>query len=141
LMPRSASAATRSASSALMAAAVALPSSTCDFTADAMAGALLREARVEREVLGELGHAGAQRRDVRAALERRRDDVGDLGELLGAKAARGERRGADADTGGDHRRARVEGHGVAVHGDADLVQEVLRLLAVERRVAQVDQDQ
>ena len=33
------------------------------------------------------------------------------------------------------------GHGVAVDGDADLVQQVLGLLAVERGVAQVDQHQ
>ena len=39
----------------------------------------------------------------------------------------------------DHRRARVERHRVAVDGDADVVQAVLGLLAVELGVAQVDE--
>ena len=40
---------------------------------------------------------------------------------------------------GDHRRPRVERDGVAVDRDADLVQPVLGLLAVELGVAQVDE--
>ena len=58
-----------------------------------------------------------------------------------AEAAGRERRRADAQTRGDHRRARVERHGVAVDRDADLVQHVLGLLAVELRVAQVGEHQ
>ncbi len=61
----------------------------------------------------------------------------DLGELVGAETAGGERRRADAHARRHHRRAGVEGHGVAVHRDAHLVEEVLGLLAVDRRVAQV----
>ena len=48
-------------------------------------------------------------------------------------------RRADAQAARDHRRARVERHGVAVDGDADLVQAVLGLLAVELGLAQVDE--
>ena len=40
---------------------------------------------------------------------------------------------------GDHRRTRVERHCVAVDGDADVVQAVLGLLAVELGLAQVDE--
>ena len=54
-------------------------------------------------------------------------------------AARRERGGADAQAGGDRRRARVERDGVAVDGDADVVQAVLGLLAVELGLAQVDE--
>ena len=60
---------------------------------------------------------------------------------VGAEAAGGQGRGADPQAGGDHRRARVERHGVAVDGDADPVQPVLGLLAVQLGVAQVHQDQ
>ena len=89
---------------------------------------------------GERLHARAQgRRRRRPGLSAVGDDVGDLGELGVAEAAGGERRRADAHARGDHRRARVERHGVAVHRDADLVQAVLGLLAVDRRVAQVDE--
>ena len=84
-----------------------------------------------------VAHARAQRRDVGAGLQGRGDDVGDLGELGVAEAAGRERGRADAQARGDHRRARVERHRVAVHRDADLVQEVFGLLAVELRVAQV----
>ncbi len=79
--------------------------------------------------------------DVGAWTQRVGDDVGDLGELGVAEAAGGQRRRADAQAGGDHRRARVERDGVAVDGDADLVQPVLGLLAVQLGVAQVDQHQ
>ena len=56
-----------------------------------------------------------------------------------AESTGGQRRGADTQAGGDHRRARVERDRVAVDGDADLVEKVLTLLAVELRVAQVDE--
>ena len=62
-------------------------------------------------------------------------------EVVGLQAAGGERRRADAQAGGDHRRARVERDGVAVDGDPDLVQPVLGLLAVELGLAQVDEHQ
>ena len=59
------------------------------------------------------------------------------------QAARGERRRADPQPRGLHRRARVERHGVAVDRDADLVQAVLGLLAGQLglAVAQVDEHQ
>lgn len=50
-------------------------------------------------------------------------------------------RRADAQSRGDHRRARVERDGVAVDRDADGVQDVLRLLAVEGGVAEVHEDE
>jgi hypothetical protein len=69
------------------------------------------------------------------------DDLGNLGELGSTESAGSQGRGTDAEAGGDHRRAGVERNGVAVHGDADGVQEVFGLLAVQLRVAQVNQDQ
>ena len=67
--------------------------------------------------------------------------VADLAEVVRLQPARGERGRADSQPGRDGRRARVERDGVAVDGDADVVQPVLGLLAVEVRVAQVDQHQ
>src|SRR3546814_13651050 len=62
---------------------------------------------------------------------------GHLGELGIAESARGEGGRADAQARGHHRRARVVGHRVAVDRDVDLVQQILGLLAVDDRVAQV----
>src|SRR5690606_3262997 len=56
---------------------------------------VLLQLGVQRLGLGELRGPGAQRLDVGATGEGERDDVGDLGELLRAEAAGGERRGAD----------------------------------------------
>src|SRR5699024_11020235 len=96
---------------------------------------------VQRLRLGEDAHAFAQRGDVGvlAAGQCGADDVGDLAELLGPESAGGQRRGPDPQARGDHRRARIERHGVAVDRDPHLVQEVLRLLAVQLRVPQVHQ--
>ena len=58
-----------------------------------------------------------------------------------AESAAGERRGADPQTGGDHRRSRVVGDGVAVDGDADLSEQIFGLGSVEGRVAQIDEDE
>ena|SRR5215213_1119703 len=55
-----------------------------------------------------------------------------------AEPAGGQCRCADADAGAHYRRPRVERDGVAVDRDADLVEAVLTLLAVEVGVAQVD---
>src|SRR5690606_25347884 len=93
-------------------------------------GCLLVQVRVERERLGEGRDAGAQRLNVGTGQQSQGDDVGDLGELGVTEAAGGERRRADAQTRGDHRRARVVGDRIAVHGDVDLVQQILGLLAV-----------
>ena len=88
----------------------------------------------------------AATRSARSALpaskssrQRRGDDAPDLVEVLDLQAAGGQRARADAQAAGDHRRARIEGDGVAVDGDADLGQAVLGLLAVELGVAQVDE--
>ena len=54
-----------------------------------------------------------------------------------SKPPGGQRGGADAQARGGHRRARVKGHRVAVHGNADFVQQVLGLLAIKLRVTQV----
>src|SRR6185312_12053281 len=130
--PLALSAETRSVSSLLICAAVALPSSTRDVGGvEYRFISPLLVARVEREVVGQFLHAGPQRGNIRAALERGGDDVGDLGEFGGAEAAGGQRRGTDPQAGGDHRRTRVERHGVAVDRDACLVQQVLGLLAVQ----------
>ena len=58
-----------------------------------------------------------------------------------AESAGGQGRRADPQAGGDHRRARIERNGVAVDRDADPVQPVLALLAVQLGVAQVHQHQ
>ncbi len=100
---------------------------------------LLLQAGVEREGVRQDGHALAQRRDVGAGLQREGDDVGDLGELGVAEAARRKRRGADAQARRDHRRTWVVGHGVAVDRDVDLVQQVFGLLAVDHGIPQVDE--
>src|SRR6185312_14929959 len=77
--------------------------------------------------------------DIRNRLEGRGDDVCDLGKLLVAETTGGERRGTDAHARRGQRRARVERHGVAVHRDADRVQDVFRILAVNGGAPQVDQ--
>jgi hypothetical protein len=102
------------------------------------------QVRVEGELAGQGLHPAAQLAGEvvgELATQRGGDDVGDLAELGGSEAAGGQGRGADAQPRGDHRRARVEGDGVAVDRDADPVQPVLGLLTVQLRVAQVDQDQ
>src|SRR5699024_5334618 len=101
------------------------------------------EALVQRELLSNLGDTSAQRVDVGvlALCQRGADDVRDLGEGSGVQAAGSQGRGTDAQAGGDHRRARVERNGIAVNGDANLVQQILRLLAIELGVAQVSQHQ
>ncbi len=53
----------------------------------------------------------------------------------------GDRRGADPDAAGDEGAFRVEGDGVFVDGDPDLVQQPLRLLAGQTQVADIDQNQ
>jgi hypothetical protein len=60
-------------------------------------------------------------------------------EVLDLQAAGGQRRRAHPQAAGDHRRARVERDSVAVDRDADLVQTVLRLAAVELRLAEIDE--
>ncbi len=65
----------------------------------------------------------------------------DLAHLVRAEAAGGERRRADADARGHHRRPLVEGHRVLVDRDAGLVQAVLGVLAGERGGRQVDEHQ
>src|SRR6185312_11357079 len=102
-------------------------------------GAGAGEAGVEGVAVGELHDAGAQDVDVRSGLERRGDDVRDLRELLVAESAGRERRGPDAHARRGHRRSRVERNRVAVHGDADGVQDVLGVLPVDRRVSKVDE--
>src|SRR4051794_4957509 len=91
------------------------------------------ELRVERVAVGDradpLGEIAAGR--LEAGLERLADDAADLVVLVDADAAGGERGGADAQPGRHRRRPRVEGHRVAVDGDADVVEAVLGLLAVE----------
>ncbi|KUL43182.1 hypothetical protein ADL28_43075 [Streptomyces violaceusniger] len=105
----------------------------------------MRQPGIEGERGGELLHPVTQQAGALVAEplghQGLRDDVGDLAELRRAEAPGGQGRGADPQPGGDHRRTGVEGHRVAVDGDADAVQPVLGLLPVERGGAQVDQDQ
>src|SRR6478735_2233920 len=85
--PFARSAAMRDASSDLTAVAVATPSSVM-----AVICGLLGEARVQRERRRERLDPRAELGDIRLALERERDDVGDLGELGVAEPAGRERR-------------------------------------------------
>ena len=77
----------------------------------------------------------------KSAAQRRSDDPPDLVEVVDLQAAGGQRARADAQAARDHRGARIEGHRVAVDRDADVVEAVLGLLAVELRLAQVDEHQ
>ena len=104
------------------------------------------ESGVEGMLIRQLLDARAQRLHLdvasRSALdEGRADDVRNLGEVLRIETACREGGGTDAQARGDGRRTRVEGDGVAVDGDADLVQEILGLLAVELRLDEVNEDQ
>src|SRR2546423_1196332 len=91
--------------------------------------ALCERARALREVRPKLV--------APIAGQRLADDAPDLAELVGSEAAGGERGCADPESRRHRGRARVERNRVAVHGDADVVQAVLGLLAVELAVAQV----
>src|SRR3954453_10738841 len=73
------------------------------------AGALAEGVLLGVEVIGEGGG----------------DHRGDLGQVVLEEAAGGQRRGADPQPGGVHRRPWVEGDRVAVDGDADGLQPVL----------------
>ena len=98
------------------------------------AATLLAQARVQRVLLGESRDPGASATSPcpsKAGLQRLGDDVGDLAEVLVLEAAGGQRRRADPQARGDHRRTRVVRDGVAVDRDADLVEAVLGLLAVQ----------
>src|ERR1700679_1583771 len=127
-MPFSASAAILTLSSSLMADAVAMPSSLMA-TIALLPGTGARQSVVEGKRLGELGDPLLEREHVRLGLEGGRDDLGDLRELSVPKSTRGERRRTDANTRRSHRRTRVERHGIPVHGDADGVQDILRILS------------
>src|SRR5205814_1462757 len=63
---------------------------------------------------------------VRIRLERSDDDRGDLGEVVLVEPAHRRRRRADADAGGDHRRALVERDRVAVDGQPAGLHPLLR---------------
>ena len=97
----------------------------------------LVQVGVEREVFGELADAGLQRGHVggRAGGERGADDVGHLLVFLRSEAAGGQGGRADSQARGHRGRARVEGHGVAVDGDAAGGEQILALLAVHLAVA------
>ena len=73
-------------------------------------------------------------------LQRGVDEVGDFHHLLLLHAARGHGRCADADAAALHDRLGVEGDGVLVHRDAGQVERLLRLLAIEARGAEVDEE-
>src|SRR5215211_4795282 len=85
-------------------------------------------ARVQRPLLAERLGAGPQTGDVRAVGERADDDAADLAEVVLVEPAHGRSRRPDANAGGDGRRPLVEGDGVAVHGELDLVEPLLGVL-------------
>ena len=97
---------------------------------------------------GSPGRAAASRRAPRCARRARRGPASspsasqmmraDLAEVLLVEAAHRRRRRADADARRDRRRPLVERHGVAVDGQPDLVQPLLRVLARPVGRAQVE---
>ena len=101
---------------------------------------LRRQLGIQRIALRERARA---LRELRALIvrevagQRLADHLADLAEVVRLEAAGGERRGADAQARRHRGRARVERNGVAVDGDAHVVQAILGLLAVELGLAQV----
>src|SRR5262249_15876957 len=75
---------------------------------------------VQRIPRGELTDCALQLRGVgvRRGDQALRDQIGHGGEVLVLETSRRKGRGADAQTGGHHRGAGIEGNRVAVHGDA-----------------------
>src|SRR5829696_9249850 len=96
------------------------------------------EPRIERVLVAESGAPGCEGRDVCALTKRLDDDLSDLGEVLLDEAAHRRRWGSDPDSRGDCRRLLVEGHRVAVHGQLDVGEPLLRVLAGPVRAAQVE---
>src|SRR5918995_5752038 len=84
------------------------------------------EPRIERMLVAESGAPGCKGRDVGALTKRLDDDLSDLGEVLLDEPAHGRRGGADPDSRGDGRRLLVEGHRVAVHGQLDVGEPLVR---------------
>ena len=82
--------------------------------------------------------AGGEAREVGGCAERLGDDLPDLAEVVLVEAAHRRRGCADAHTGRDRRRALVERHRVAVDGQLDLVEALLRVLARPLRPPQVE---
>ena len=100
------------------------------------ADAGLREPLVQRVALDDRLHALGELRRASSNSGVKRDCA--MISPTSAKssrleAARGQRRRADPQAGGLHRRARIERDRVAVDGDADLVQAVLGLPAAQLR--------
>ena len=77
----------------------------------------------------------------RGRVDGAHDERADLAHLGRPEAARGRRRRADPDARGGVGRQRIEGDGVLVDGDADLVEELLGLLAGDAQGRHVDEHQ
>lgn len=105
---------------------------------------VLVQPGIKRLGRAELGDLGADFPDLRFVVDvgdHAVDPAGDLVHLLVPEAARGRRRRADAHAAGDHRAEGLKRDGVAVDGDAGLVERDLRLFAGHAFAGQVDEDQ
>src|SRR5215204_3228367 len=96
------------------------------------------EPRIERMLVAESDAPVCEGRDVGALTKRLDDDLSDLREVLLDEPAHGCRRGADPDSRGNGRRLLVERHRVAIHGQLDVGEPLLRVLAGPVRAAQVE---
>ena len=74
-----------------------------------------------------------------SSAQRVADDPTDLAEVVLVEPAHRHRRRPDAEAGRHGRRPLVEGNGVAVHGDRDLGEALLGVLAAPLRPAEVDE--
>src|SRR5690606_40771457 len=99
-------------------------------------GAVERERLAERVDLPPHGRPLALVAGVR---EDAVDEGDDLAEVVGAEAARGHGRAADADAARDERALGVVGHHVLVDGDVGLAEERLGLLPREPLAPEVDE--
>src|SRR5258706_7067005 len=97
----------------------------------------------QREAARELGDLASDLGDAHAVVGAREDvrhPGADALHLRLAHAARGDRRSADAQAAGEPGRARLAGHGALRGGDACPVERVLRLLARDPPLAEVDHE-
>src|SRR3954462_7489163 len=101
------------------------------------------ELSVEREAVHQGAGTGAQvlLRGLEVGTQGGDDHLGDLAHLRLAHATGGQRRGADPQAGGVHRRPLVKWDRVAVDGDPALVEPVLGRLTVEAGRGEVDEDE
>src|SRR5690606_39098718 len=99
---------------------------------------------VNRQATANVGNLGFYRVNhggVALAVEDVAHPAGQPAALFLAEATGGDRRGADTETGGDKRAARIVRHGVLVDGDVGIAKPRIRVLAGNVLLDQADQEQ